>query len=123
MRFHFYSHKRLCYTFISVLAPFPAGIGGGTEDECNRQAQGRMMRLYWNRMPVGPSLRVVCKVRTQQAENFDEEALGLQDVYYPYGPSLSQRLWKRKEICPKNQETYNLDFFSSSQSLVMPREV
>ena len=57
-------------------------ITGGTEDECNRQAQGRMMRLYWNRMPVGPSLRVVCKVRTQQAENFDEEVKSLVSAWH-----------------------------------------
>ena len=31
---------------------------------------------------------------------------------------ISCELWKRKEICPKNQETYNLDFFSSSQFTV-----
>ena len=47
-------------------------------------------------MPVGPSLRVVCKVRTQQAENFDEEALGLQDVYYPYGPNGTRTPIKKK---------------------------
>ena len=34
---------------------------------------------------------------------------------------MPRPVWKRKEICPKNQETYNLDFFSSSNNPV--REV
>ena len=62
-------------------------------------------------MPVGPSLRVVCKVRTQQAENFDEEALGLQDVYYPW-----DHHYITVSIIDLSKKSFPEDFFSSKCS-------